>query len=57
MATDLDIIRQLEKQLGRKLHQLKKIDPDRGEGGYVIDERLNIYGLSWIPAKEMRGQG
>ncbi len=46
MSKDLDIIRQLEKQLNKKIPQLKVIDFVHPENRYVLDERGNVTGLS-----------
>ncbi|PKP58263.1 MAG: hypothetical protein CVT88_07580, partial [Candidatus Altiarchaeales archaeon HGW-Altiarchaeales-1] len=47
MATDLEIIKQLGKQLNIELKQLKEIDfrKFQYEKGYILDENKNIIGL------------
>ncbi|WP_353570685.1 COR domain-containing protein [Candidatus Albibeggiatoa sp. nov. BB20] len=45
---DLDIIKQLEKEIGRKLEQisLDKITNFGGKNGYAVDENNNVIGLN-----------
>jgi len=46
MAEDLDIIRNLEKQTGKKLPRLKQLDLTKPDIGYVIDDDGNVVALS-----------
>ena len=45
MTGNLEIIKQLEKELKTELKQLKKIDFREPEIGYVLDENKNVTGL------------
>jgi Leucine-rich repeat (LRR) protein len=46
--TDLDIIKQLEQEIGRKLRQisLDKVTSWNKENGYAVDENNNVVGLN-----------
>jgi hypothetical protein len=46
MPTDLEIIKELEKEIGKELAQLEQIDFIIGTNGYLIDDNKNIRGLS-----------
>jgi hypothetical protein len=46
MPTDLEIIKELEKEIGKELTQLEQIDFIIGTNGYLIDDNKNIRGVS-----------
>ena len=46
MTAEIDIIRQIENQLNRKLDRLDEIDSEALEMGYVIDQAGHISGLN-----------
>jgi len=46
MPTDLEIIAQVEKEIGGKIEHLKQIDVRSSAGGYTIDDNKNVIGLS-----------
>ena len=51
MTEDMRFIRQLEKQLGKKLGRLDKIDLTSVENGYVLDDSGNVSGLGLCETK------
>ncbi len=46
MPTDLQIIEQVEKAIGKKLRHVEQIDFRSPISGYTIDDNKNIIGLS-----------
>ena len=46
MPTDLEIIKELEKEISKELAQLEQIDFIIGTNGYLSDDNKNIRGLS-----------
>jgi hypothetical protein len=46
MPTDLEIIKELEKEISKELAQLEQTDFIIGTNGYLSDDNKNIRGLS-----------